>query len=169
MPELLAVAALTLMFSLFLGLLRVMRGPGPGDRMLAAQLIGTSGVGMLLLLGVLLGQPALIDVDATPIAYRSAGDPGTPLVLFLHGLGLTELGTFFAAVASRVGRGEALLATLLFPTTAPIFISAVKCTASLLEGKGLGGAAGTWLIVTIGFDILFFLVALATFEFVLEE
>ena len=91
------------------------------------------------------------------------------LVLFLHGLGLTELGTFFAAVASRVGRGEALLATLLFPTTAPIFISAVKCTASLLEGKGLGGAAGTWLIVTIGFDILFFLVALATFEFVLEE
>ena len=91
------------------------------------------------------------------------------LVLFLHGLGLTELGTLFAAVASRVGRGEALLATLLFPTTAPIFISAVKCTASLLEGKGLGGAAGTWLLVTIGFDVLFFLVALATFEFVLEE
>ena len=60
MPELLAVAALTLMFSLFLGLLRVMRGPGPGDRMLAAQLIGTSGVGMLLLLGVLLG----VGVDA---------------------------------------------------------------------------------------------------------
>jgi heme exporter protein B len=91
------------------------------------------------------------------------------LVLFLHGLGLTELGTLFAAVASRVGRGEALLATLLFPATAPIFISAVKCTASLLEGKGLGGAAGNWLAVTIGFDVLFFLVALATFEFVLEE
>jgi heme exporter protein B len=91
------------------------------------------------------------------------------LVLFLHGVGLTELGTLFAAVASRVGRGEALLATLLFPTTAPIFISAVKCTASLLEGKGLTGAAGTWLLVTIGFDVLFFLVALATFEFVLEE
>jgi multicomponent Na+:H+ antiporter subunit F len=62
MFELLAVAALTLMFSLFLGLLRVLRGPGPGDRMLAAQLIGTSGVGILLLLGVLLEQPALIDV-----------------------------------------------------------------------------------------------------------
>ena len=56
MSELLAVSALTLMFSLFLGLLRVLRGPGPGDRMLAAQLIGTSGVGMLLLLGVLLEQ-----------------------------------------------------------------------------------------------------------------
>jgi hypothetical protein len=39
----------------------------------------------------------------------------------------------------------------------------------LLEGKGLSGAAGSWLIITIGFDVLFFLVALATFEFVLEE
>ncbi len=62
MSELLAVSALTLMFSLFLGLLRVLRGPGSGDRMLAAQLIGTSGVGILLLLAVLLEQPALIDV-----------------------------------------------------------------------------------------------------------
>jgi multicomponent Na+:H+ antiporter subunit F len=62
MPELLAVSALGLMLSLFLGLLRVMRGPGPGDRMLAAQLIGTAGVGVLLLLSALVGQPALIDV-----------------------------------------------------------------------------------------------------------
>jgi len=71
-------------------------------------------------------------------------------------------------VASRVGRGEALLATLLFPASAPLFISAVKCTGSLLEARALG-AAGTWLQVTIGFDVLYFLVALATFEFVLEE
>ncbi|HXV75217.1 MAG TPA: heme exporter protein CcmB [Candidatus Polarisedimenticolaceae bacterium] len=91
------------------------------------------------------------------------------LVLFVHGLGLTELGTLFAAVASRVGRGEALLATLLFPATAPLFISAVKCTTSLLEGNGLSGAAASWLSISTGFDVLYFLVALATFEFVLEE
>jgi heme exporter protein B len=91
------------------------------------------------------------------------------LVVFVHGLGLIELGTLFAAVASRVGRGEALLATLLFPATAPLFISAVKCTESLLEGKGLTGEAASWLAISIGFDVLYFLVALATFEFVLEE
>lgn len=62
MRELLAISALGLMLSLFLGLLRVLRGPDPGDRMLAAQLIGTTGVGVLLLLSVLLSQPALIDV-----------------------------------------------------------------------------------------------------------
>jgi multicomponent Na+:H+ antiporter subunit F len=81
MSNLLAVAALILMFSLFLGLLRVLRGPGPGDRMLAAQLIGTSGVGVLLLLGVLLEQPALIDVAlilALLAAVAAAAFTGEP-------------------------------------------------------------------------------------------
>jgi len=91
------------------------------------------------------------------------------LVLFVHGLGLVELGTLFAAVATRIGRGEALLATLLFPAAAPLFISAVKTTAALLEGRGLGGPSRTWLEIAIGFDVLYFLVALATFELVLEE
>jgi ABC-type transport system involved in cytochrome c biogenesis permease component len=72
-------------------------------------------------------------------------------------------------VATRVGRGEALLATLLFPAVSPLFISAVKCTSSLLEGKGLGGEAGRWLMVAAGFDMLYYFVALLTFEFVLEE
>ena len=62
MSELYSLAVLGLMLSLFLGLLRVLRGPGAADRMLAVQLIGTAGVGMLLLLGPLLGQRALIDV-----------------------------------------------------------------------------------------------------------
>jgi len=62
MPELLSLAVGGLMFSLFLGLLRVLRGPEAGDRMLATQLIGTAGVGLLLLLSVLLEQQALIDV-----------------------------------------------------------------------------------------------------------
>ncbi|MEZ5542416.1 MAG: monovalent cation/H+ antiporter complex subunit F [Pseudomonadota bacterium] len=61
MTELLAPALLALMLTLLLGLVRVLRGPRTGDRMLAAQLVGTTGVGILLLLSRLLGQPALID------------------------------------------------------------------------------------------------------------
>jgi heme exporter protein B len=91
------------------------------------------------------------------------------LVLFLHVLGLAELGTLFAAISTRLGRGEALLATLLFPAATPIFISAVKCTAALLAGEGLAGAARSWLLMTIGFDVLYYLVGLLTFEFILEE
>lgn len=62
MSELLCVSALGVVFSLFLGLLRILRGPGAADRMLATQLIGTAGVGTLLLLSLLPGQQALMDV-----------------------------------------------------------------------------------------------------------
>lgn len=62
MPEVFSLSALILMISLLLGLLRVLAGPGDGDRMLATQLIGTAGVGILLLLSQSLEQPALIDV-----------------------------------------------------------------------------------------------------------
>jgi multicomponent Na+:H+ antiporter subunit F len=55
-------AALALMLSLLLGMIRVLRGPSTADRVMAAQLIGTSGVGLLLLLAPVLGLPALVDV-----------------------------------------------------------------------------------------------------------
>jgi heme exporter protein B len=89
-------------------------------------------------------------------------------VLFVHGLGLTMLGTLFSAIVTRVGRGEALLATLLFPASTPIFIAAVKSTGALLEGKPLA-EVGNWMLIAGGFDVLYLLVALTTFEFVLEE
>ncbi len=89
-------------------------------------------------------------------------------VLFIHGIGLTELGTLFAAVTAKVGRGEALLATLLFPAATPLLISAARSTAIVLEGQPLSSASN-WLLLTLGFDVLYFLVALITFEFVMEE
>lgn len=96
--------------------------------------------------------------------------PLAPLiaVVALHTLGLAQLGTLAGAVAVRLGRGEALVATLLFPLSAPLFISAVTCTRAVLEGQALG-AVSHWLWVAGGFDLLFFLVALLTFEYVLEE
>jgi multicomponent Na+:H+ antiporter subunit F len=62
MDELLLVCVTGLMLSLLLGLIAVLRGPDDGERMMAAQLIGTTGVGILLLLSLLLSQPALADV-----------------------------------------------------------------------------------------------------------
>jgi ABC-type transport system involved in cytochrome c biogenesis permease component len=56
----------------------------------------------------------------------------------------------------------------LFPASTPIFIAAVKSTAALLEGKPLS-EVGNWMLVAVGFDVLYLLVALTTFEFVLEE
>ncbi|WP_018876273.1 monovalent cation/H+ antiporter complex subunit F [Thioalkalivibrio sp. ALE31] len=55
-------AALFLLGTILLGLVRVLRGPGSGDRMLAAQLFGTTGVTILLLLSLALEASALVDV-----------------------------------------------------------------------------------------------------------
>lgn len=62
MNEFLVAVAVFLLLTILAGLLRVLRGPTPADRMLAAQLFGTTGVAILLLLGRGLGMPALRDV-----------------------------------------------------------------------------------------------------------
>ena len=62
MTMLLLSASLILLLSLGLGLLRVYIGPSLEDRMLSAQLVGTTGVGLLLLFGFLLEMPASVDV-----------------------------------------------------------------------------------------------------------
>jgi multicomponent Na+:H+ antiporter subunit F len=62
MTMLLLIASLILVLSLGLGLLRVYMGPSLEDRMLSVQLVGTTGVGLLLLFGFLLEMPASVDV-----------------------------------------------------------------------------------------------------------
>ena len=62
MSTFLSLAACLLALSLLLGMVRVFTGPSMEDRMLSVQLVGTSGVGLVLLLGQLLGLPAGIDV-----------------------------------------------------------------------------------------------------------
>lgn len=57
--------AVILFISLLGGLLRVILGPTPADRMLAAQLMGTSGVAILLLLAQAFQLPSLRDVTLT--------------------------------------------------------------------------------------------------------
>ena len=60
-----------LLLNIFAGLVRVLLGPTPADRMLSAQLFGTAGVAILLLLAEALSAPALRDV-ALVLALLSA-------------------------------------------------------------------------------------------------
>ena len=63
--------AVFLLLNIFGGLARVLRGPTPADRMLSAQLFGTTGVAILLLLAEALSSPPLRDV-ALVLALLSA-------------------------------------------------------------------------------------------------
>jgi len=62
MNVLLLSLAVVLLLTLLGGLVRVVLGPTPPDRMLAAQLMGTTGVGVLLLLSQAIGSDSLVDV-----------------------------------------------------------------------------------------------------------
>ena len=65
MPEFLLGASVFVLAMVAIGLVRILRGPGDADRMMAAQLLGTGGIGTLLLLGAATGEAAAIDVALT--------------------------------------------------------------------------------------------------------
>lgn len=58
----LQVMAVFLLANIVVGLVRVVRGPTPPDRMAATQLFGTFGVGILLILAEVMQRPGLRDV-----------------------------------------------------------------------------------------------------------
>ena len=58
----LTLALIVLILSLCIGLIRIFLGPTLEDRIMSVQLMGTTGVGILLILGLLLDMPASIDI-----------------------------------------------------------------------------------------------------------
>ena len=62
MAEFLLAAAGFVLATVALGLVRILRGPAVADRIMAAQLLGTGGIGALLLIASATGLPAAIDV-----------------------------------------------------------------------------------------------------------
>jgi multicomponent Na+:H+ antiporter subunit F len=62
MSEIYRAAAYFLFVTLLVGLIRVHRGPTRSDRMLAAQLFGTTGTAIVLLIGAAYEQPGARDV-----------------------------------------------------------------------------------------------------------
>ncbi len=62
MNEFYMILVLFLLLNILSGLARIIRGPTLGDRMLALQLFGTTGVAILMLLAQRFAEPALRDV-----------------------------------------------------------------------------------------------------------
>jgi multicomponent Na+:H+ antiporter subunit F len=62
MAEFLFAAASFVLATVALGLVRILRGPAVADRIMAAQLLGTGGIGALLLVAAATGLAAAIDV-----------------------------------------------------------------------------------------------------------
>jgi multicomponent Na+:H+ antiporter subunit F len=76
--------AVLLLLSLVAGMIRVVRGPTAADRMLAAQLFGTTGVAILLLLTLAVQTTAMLNValvfallaTVVGVTFVQRGNPG---------------------------------------------------------------------------------------------
>ena len=84
MVEFLHVTAAILLLLTGLGLARMLWGPSPADRMMAAQLVGTGGGAIALLIATASGTTAIIDIAlvlallaAFAAVALSLGEPGT--------------------------------------------------------------------------------------------
>jgi heme exporter protein B len=90
------------------------------------------------------------------------------LVVPLGTLGFVAAGTLFAAMTVNTRAREVMLPMLLLPVSVPVIVAAVKSTAALMAGDTLADIAG-WLQLMVACDVVFIVLAVLTFEYVIEE
>ncbi|MDZ7262405.1 MAG: heme exporter protein CcmB [candidate division KSB1 bacterium] len=89
-------------------------------------------------------------------------------IILLGTLGFTAVGTLFSAIAVRTRSREVMLPVLHFPVVVPVILSAVRATGKILEGHSWSVIL-PWLKLLIGFDLIFIILSVWTFEYVIEE
>lgn len=136
----------------------------PGDR--RAIFIGKLGANLVfVLLVLLLIVPMAAILFDLPLLRPF---PGLAGVFALGTLGFVTLGTFYAAMASRVRAREVLLPLLLFPMLVPLLVGAVAATRALLAGDVMGDA-GSWMRLLAAYDLIFLVASLLAFEYIVED
>ena len=116
----------------------------------------------MLLLAAILVPAAAFFFNLDPFHWALLG------VILLGTLGYSLVGTFLAAITSRLRNRELYLPLLLFPLIIPLLLAAIRATGALLNG-GAAGELGTWLLLLAGYDILFMAVGLLLFETVIAD
>jgi heme exporter protein B len=131
----------------------------------------------VIFLGKFLGNLILVFVTGVVIllfftvVYNvgiGVGWLGLLLLMALASVGLSTLGTLFAAVAAGVRARDALLTVFIFPLLVPLVIAAAHCSTLVLNGQSLG-EAGLWPWLLVVYDVVFLAVSFVVFDFVVED
>lgn len=90
---------------------------------------------------------------------------GFLLSAFLLGnLGLSTLGTFYAALITKTQAKQSFLPLLLFPMLTPLLLASVYATQFALEGSLLNNEGTPWLQMLLIFDAVFLSASLLVIE-----
>ena len=118
---------------------------------------------VLTLLGTALLPLAVVlyDVPVAPLP-RLVG------VVALGALGLAGPGTLYAAMAAQTRAGQTLMPLLLFPLVVPVLLAAVKATDLILFGDPMG-QLGSWQVLLLSFDALYWSICGILFGRIVED
>jgi heme exporter protein B len=108
--------------------------------------------------GLLLLGPDLLDAF-----------PALLLVLLLANLGLAGVGTLVAAIAAESGTRELVGPLLFLPLLVPLLIGAASATEPLLRGSQEAEELGRWTLLLGTYDLVFLLIAVAVFDYLLDD
>jgi heme exporter protein B len=89
------------------------------------------------------------------------------VVIALGTLGLTTLGTLFAAMTAHVRARELLFPVLLLPVQVPVLLATVKATEAALAGTPFS-TVSNWISLLVAADIVYVVAGILTFDFIME-
>lgn len=89
-------------------------------------------------------------------------------IILLAALGLSAVGTLFAAIAANTRLAELLLPMMTLPFFVPLVIPAAQATSIVLRGLPLSSAL-SWLKLLLAFDLVFVSACMVVFPFTIEE
>jgi heme exporter protein B len=95
--------------------------------------------------------------------------PELAAVLLLADLGVALIGTLVGAIGVQARARELIVPIMVLPLLIPVAIAAARATSPLLLEAGAAALPGRWLGVLALYDLVFGLVALAIFDFLLED
>jgi heme exporter protein B len=90
-------------------------------------------------------------------------------VLALANLGLAAVGALTAALAAESRARELIVPLLLLPLVVPLLIAAAQATEPLLRPEAATEDLGRWLGLLALYDVVFVLLAVAVFDYLLED
>lgn len=118
-------------------------------------------------------QLALLGIALVPVmvVLYDAATPrvGTLVtVIVLGAAGLSAPGTLYAAMTSQAHARQTLLPLLLFPLVVPVLLAGVKATSLLILGDPMG-QAGSWVVLLIAFNAIYWSLCGLLFDRVVED
>jgi heme exporter protein B len=135
--------------------------PGDKSAIYLGKLLG-SLVLMLVVEALVLALFVLFfNVDLGPAL------PALALVIALGTVGISAVGTLFAAMTAQVRARELLFPVLLLPVLVPVLLGTVNATEALLLREPLA-AVGHWLKLLVAADVVYLAIGFLTFDVILE-